>query len=785
MTRRSSALPLLATLFLLSGFSAVLYQVIWQRILGILSGVHIYSITVIVTAFMAGLGFGSLVGGRFADRMTRRRSLLAFAICELLIGLFALASPTVYYDFAYVRLSPLLQNEAALPFVHFLLLLVPTFLMGASLPFLARGLVVGTDNAAKTIGLLYSLNAVGAGLGAMVSIWLLIGNIGFAGTIRVGAILNLIASVGAWWVSQRTPAEEAAESPPPSPRPKPEAPSAGGAATPWVRWAWLYGLSGFIALSLEILWFRYLDVAIKASPYTFGHILGLFLLLLGIGSVIGTMTVGKSRNPARTFLVGQWAISLTAGAGVLVLSQGPVEAGWLQPLVLHWFKPSSPEIARVIEAFQNSAVPSAADTRAFFLRLYFGLPLWLIGAPVLLMGFTYAYVQKAVQTSLGDVGWRTGVVQAMNILGSMLGSFVTGAILLGVLGTPRSFQLLGTVGILVFGVLAARQFEGHLRRIALTIAIVSLLVPLGLPAPGEFWARLHGMHTDAVVAAEDATGVAALQFEIPGMDWVPMRVNGKMHSRVPFGDEHTLLGMIPSLLHPKMETALLIGMGTGNTAWAAAVQEHTREVRVFEIVRPEFDVLETMAQRQGPYDCVRQLLEDPRIDIRFTDGRLALRTTEETFDMVEADGLDPSMAYSGNLYSREFFELCRSRLAPGGILCTYVPTERTRRTVVDVFPYVLDFHAIPDFASFIIASDSPLHFDRDEIRRRFEQPWTQQYLERSGLRGPTRELFERFMELVEVTVIDERNRDEYRRGDINTDLFPRDEFDATYVGDYQ
>ena len=153
-------------LFLLSGFSALVYQVIWQRILGIFSGQHIYSITMIVTAFMAGLGVGSLVGGRYADRFGRRTSVLAFAACEVLIGAFALISPWLYYDVAYVRLDFLVRYPLALPTVHLGLLLVPTFLMGASLPLLSRGLVAGTSGAARVIGVLDGLNTAGAALGA-------------------------------------------------------------------------------------------------------------------------------------------------------------------------------------------------------------------------------------------------------------------------------------------------------------------------------------------------------------------------------------------------------------------------------------------------------------------------------------------------------------------------------------------------------------------------------------------------------------------------------------------
>jgi len=193
-------LALASFLFLVSGFAALIYQVIWQRILGIFSGVHIYSITMIVTAFMAGLGVGSLLGGRFADRVARHRAVLAFSVCEVGIGLFALISTWLYYDVAYLQLGFLVRYPFALPLVHFVLLLIPTFLMGASLPLLARGLVEDTGQAARTIGLLYGLNTLGAALGAFCAIWWMIGVFGFVGTTRVAAVLNFVVAAGALWI---------------------------------------------------------------------------------------------------------------------------------------------------------------------------------------------------------------------------------------------------------------------------------------------------------------------------------------------------------------------------------------------------------------------------------------------------------------------------------------------------------------------------------------------------------------------------------------------------------
>jgi len=811
-------------LFFLSGFAALLYQVIWQRILGIFSGVHIYSVMMIVTAFMAGLGFGSLIGGRLADRLTPRRAILAFAGCELLIGAFALISPWLYYDVAYLRLGRLAAYPALLPLIHFSLVLIPTLLMGASLPFIARGVIRDTTGAARNLALLYGLNTLGGGVGALMSVWLLIGRLGFSGTIYFGAVLNFAAAAGVLILTRRAGAAvsdpagvSGAARPLESARgaiPGPESPAApttvsisdpgGSAATSvsrsrgpgldsvpvslpegsgssWVRWVILYGLSGFIALSLEVLWFRTLDVALKASPYTFGHLLGIFLVVLALGSFAGMAAVERIRRVERAFLFGQWNITLLAAAGLVLLTHAPSGSPLFGQLHSYWYLPDGVDISAVYRGFLQPSAEGSGEITSKFLLVYLFLPVFLLAAPVFLMGFTYPLLQRTVQTSLGQIGWRTGAVQTANIIGSMLGSLITGAFLIGAFGTPLSLRFVLLLG-LVFLALGIRRTEPGRRRWLLAGgALAHIILVALLPFPGAFWARLHGMNPGGAIVAEDATGMAAIQIVRP--DWVSMRVNGNMHSKVPFGDEHTLLGALPVLSRPEIREAVIVGLGSGNTAWAAGCRPHVERIHVYEIVKPEVDVLRKLDQ-DAAFPCVRAVLTDPRIRMSFTDGRLALRTDGRLYDMIEADGLEPNMAYSGALYSREFFELCRSRLKTGGILCTYVPTERTRRTVVQVFPYVLDFHS-PHFASFIIAGNEPIVFEPDSVRARLHEPWTQEYFADAGLGPESTRLIDQFLDTMTVTRIEGAGREAYARGDHNSDLFPRDEFDRNYTGDYQ
>jgi spermidine synthase len=190
----SRALPVLVgVLFFLSGFSALTYQIAWQRMLGLFSGSDSIAVTIIVGSFLLGLGIGSLVASAIADRLSTRGAILGFAVCEFGVGLFAIASKLFFYDLLFKRMVAFSDSAAFVFFASFLGLLVPTFLMGLSLPLLAKALVRQIETAAAQIGWLYGVNTLGAYAGAFLSGCVIIGTIGYVPTILLAAGLNL------WW----------------------------------------------------------------------------------------------------------------------------------------------------------------------------------------------------------------------------------------------------------------------------------------------------------------------------------------------------------------------------------------------------------------------------------------------------------------------------------------------------------------------------------------------------------------------------------------------------------
>src|SRR5215203_2494488 len=184
-------------LFFVSGFAALLYQIIWQRLLTLFGGADVYSVTIIVSAFMGGLGFGSLAGGYTADRLSGRGRLLAFAGCELAVALFATFSTNIYYDFLYVRLGGLAVPRAALAAIIFGVTLWPTFFMGMSLPLAATALTQDARQPARWVPLLYGWNTLGAACGSLVAALILFRLVDFTAAVRLGALLSFACAVGA------------------------------------------------------------------------------------------------------------------------------------------------------------------------------------------------------------------------------------------------------------------------------------------------------------------------------------------------------------------------------------------------------------------------------------------------------------------------------------------------------------------------------------------------------------------------------------------------------------
>jgi spermidine synthase len=324
--------------------------------------------------------------------------------------------------------------------------------------------------------------------------------------------------------------------------------------------------------------------------------------------------------------------------------------------------------------------------------------------------------------------------------------------------------------LLLPGLAAAATAVGRTRRVALAAGAVVVLgaTAAAFPSNTRLWAYLHSAGPGSEFAlVEDRACVNALK-DIKGEDL--LFINATSQNGHPFDDFHVLIGLLPALLHGAPERAVAVGLGIGATPYGMSRDRRVRRLDVVEICGGEVGLQRVLAHR-GAVESQRLLAEE-RVDIHVGDGRKFLLGTDERFDVVTVDVVRPQSAYSGSLYSVEFYELLRSRLQPGGLLSQWIPTPRALNSVTEVFPYVMSFTvASYNGSQFFVASSAPITFDRDAVLARFRN-----LVSESFTPNQTRSI-EEFLSTVEPTpIVAGGAPPPVVAGGLNRDLMPRDEY---------
>jgi spermidine synthase len=352
----------------------------------------------------------------------------------------------------------------------------------------------------------------------------------------------------------------------------------------------------------------------------------------------------------------------------------------------------------------------------------------------------------------------------------MIGATLTGLVLLDWLGTAGTVRLLVCCSIPFLFLHARTRSHGLVWWATGAAAGSVLLLAYSIPSATTLWARLHGALPEEVIQAEDSSGLSVLKRKA-GTDFTIVHANGLGQSSLPYGGIHTALGALPAMMHANPKSIAVIGLGSGDTLFGIGGRAETTTIDSIEIIAAELDTLDRLS-RLRLYPGLEMLLRDTRVHHRFTDGRAFLRNGSRRYDIIEADALRPTSAYAGNLFSFEYFELLRSRLNPGGLSVTWVPTPRVLDTFVKVFPHVLAFK---DLA---LGSTTPIRFDRSEIKARIQQASIRAYYFRGGVD------IERLLNsyLTDDPRIYGPEFDRSTLVDVNRDLFPKDEFKIWYHG---
>lgn len=686
------SLLLLAVLFFGSGVSALIYQVLWLRLLALVFGVTVHAATTVLASFMGGLALGSALAGRVADRASS--PLRWFGLVEIAVGALALAThvalPAVspWYAALQSALPDGLWIQTALRFVgSFAILLAPTTLMGMTLPLMLKAAEAGEGDTSRRIGVLYATNTAGAVLGALLTGYVLIGAIGITSSFRVAASINLIVGIVSLVL----------------PRPAVRASSPALTAPPGVRLPFtavaVFALSGFAALALEVVWFRVLVYFVPATSYAFSTMLAAVLLGLALGSYAATPLLRQPDRLLRRLVWIQFATCLAVPLAATAIASA-YRAGWHTTADIH---------ISVVLAFPP----------AFLMGMSYplGLRLWGSG------GRSSTGPTGAVQAT------RVGDLNSANLLGGIVGAVVGGFLVLPLLGTRAALVCFGGVYALTF-VLLVRLTVAPRRTVPLAASGVLAFVLAALTVPDmlevasnrrypaderPFW-RQEGAQTTVAVRRRADEGVVlyldGLHQASDAQDMVAL---------------HRLIGHLPMALHPDPRRAIVVGLGGGVTP--GAVSQHDTSLEVVELSSSVVEAARWFAHVNYA------VTSRSNVRLRVDDGRNFLASRAGHYDVITADLIQPEHAGAGHLYSREYFALMRHALADGGLALQWighrsdVEYKLMLRTFLAVFPEATLWAG----GQLMLGSTGPLAVSRDAFERKLRRGETRSALETVGL----------------------------------------------------
>ncbi len=696
-------------LFLLSGAASLVYEVVWMRELTLVFGATTYAIATILSTFMGGLAIGSLLFGRYVDRI--ERPLFVYALLEVGIGIFALIVPWLF-DISraiYVELYGTGMSRGALiaarAVLSMLVLLPPTVLMGGTLPVLAAFLIRRRGDVGHQTGLLYFVNTAGAVAGTMLAGFWLIENLGLAGTARVGALANFGLAVLAI-LAQRIPEVGTRKE-------RVEEPSESGTMlSPGTVKLVLFCicLSGFTSLAYEVLWSRALLRYLYNSTYAFTTMLSVFLSGLAVGSILFVVLPWRRRRPLRLFAV----LEIGVGAGFLVSALLFEDLRGNAAAVMG-------EEVKVLTTFTESLV--AIGMRAF-------LVLFL---PAVFLGATVPLATDLCARRLATIGQTVGRVYSVNTLGAILGSLVATFVLIPVLG------MFGTLALLV----------------GLNLAIALALIAADVPSPAGRIA------TSGILAAAFAGTLYVVPsdlfkktFTIPGWELVfyqegatdTVGVIEKKGQRIIVYDDlrgtastttypmNFVFGHLPALLFPgEPKTALHICFGVGNSLSALALHESLTEVDSVELSPNALDA----AKYFWTNNNVR---ENPKINTIIDDGRNYVMASRKTYDLIELEPPETFTAGVIHLYTREFYEHAAQRMTDDGVLVQWVPVGEATledekmlfRAFWEVFPHGTAWQELyVDGPILLVGTKKPLEIDYQLLKDKMNRPGVKRDMELS------------------------------------------------------
>jgi spermidine synthase len=751
-------------LFFLSGVAGLVYEIAWVRSLGVVFGASHLAVATVLAVYMGGQALGSTILGDRADRSERPLGLygqLEIGVAISAVAFLALMKvyPTLYVPMARIAEDHRVYLTVLRTAFALAALIVPTTLMGGTLPVLTR-FIARRDSLGRQLSLLYAFNTLGAVAGSLLAGFVLLRTLGVTATVLAAAAVSAIVGVVSVLLQRRVTAT------PPSPvgaeEPRDDVASDLPARLTLIG----IGISGFCALGYEVLWTRMLTLVVGTSVYSFTVMLVAFLAGLGLGSHAFVLVrrlgvVGTGRAAVLLFAASQALIGVTALGVTVLMRDLPGTADRLQAFLT---------ILR-LNALGGRLVAASAVAFAYMF------------VPAFFMGMAFPIAGAACSARTAGVGAAVGRVLTANTLGAIAGSVVSGFVLIYAFGIERSSQMLVVVNIAT-GVGIALSTVSR-RAIGPVLAAAALLLGARamFPAWGRAWdqrffavytnngrsfdtpERLqeHLLDTEVLYYHEGINETVSVT-RAKGDVMQTFIVNGRPEaSTFPMDVQiQRALGHIPMLLHPNPRRVFVLGTGSGMTLGATAIHESVERVVLGEIEESVLGVARTFGEWN------HRVLDNPKLQIVFNDGRNHLATTRETFDVITADPIHPWSGGAAYLYTLEYFRSMAGRLAPGGIVSQWLPlyelSTRDLQTVVrtfcEGFRHVMIW--VTYYDAELVGSNDPIVIDEAALTRRMAIPAIRDDLAPVHM-GSAEDLLSFFM------LGDAGARAFARGGDVNTD----------------
>jgi spermidine synthase len=699
-TAESRALPLLLILFVGSGCSALIYEIVWYQLLQLVIGSSAVSLGVLLATFMGGLCLGSLASPRILA-MRRFHPLRVYADIELGIGICGIL---VLFGMPFVNRMYVAALGHGLPAILLraticaICLLVPTTLMGASLPAVARW-IGATPQRASWLGLLYAANTLGAVFGCLAAGFFLLRVFDMATATYVAATINATVAAISFRMVVRTPSPAALEGPR----------QVGAVASPRVWTVYVtIALSGACALGAEVVWTRLLGLMLGATVYSFSIILAVFLVGLAIGSGAGAL-LSRAVRPQMALGCCQLLLTVAIAWTAFMLAKS----------LPYW--PIDPKLS---------------TSPWFTFQIDLLRVVWALWPGPLLWGAAFPLALAAMAPNDDDPARAVGNVYAANTGGAIAGALAFSMLLIPRIGTRQSERaLIALSGVSALVMLApivwSRRAKVGAWCLAASMVTAGLLVASVPGVPGKVIA--DGRQSKSAAVSQILYVGEGMNSSIAVSQYGKTRrfhVSGKVEASTTPNDMRLqrMLGGMPGLFHPRPREVLVVGFGAGVTAGSFVVNPEVQRITICEI-EPLVPPATTLYFGKENYN----VLHDARTEVIYDDARSYILTTPETFDIITSDPIHPWVRGSATLYTKEYFEMARKHLNPGGIVAQWVPLYETDddtvkseiATFFEVFPNGTIWASDRDGRGsdmMLLGEKDPIQINVGELQQRLDRP---------------------------------------------------------------